>query len=121
LQAFAEINNAGRKWLVLAGMRELGASEQAEHEALGRALVGGPWAGLIALGPLGRMIAGGAKAGGFGGKIFRSGNHAAVAAALNELLAPGDAVLLKGSRGERVEDVLSEWTKLHSKEALKHA
>lgn len=116
LQAFSELHCSGRKWLILAGMRELGATEKAEHEALGRDLVGGDLAGLLALGPLGRLIASGAKHAGFSGKIFQCRDHAAAAAVLNELLAAGDAILLKGSRGERVEDVLKEWAKLEAKE-----
>ncbi len=109
LAAFAETSVRGSRWLVLGGMRELGADSRRAHEELGRSLVGGPWAGLIAVGELARGIADGAASGGWAKKIVAAQTQAEAARALEELAGPGDAVLLKGSRGERVEEVLNAW------------
>jgi UDP-N-acetylmuramoyl-tripeptide--D-alanyl-D-alanine ligase len=109
LQAFGETPCAGARWLLLGGMRELGAAEAREHVALGRDIGRGGWSGLIVLGSLGARVAEGAQEAGFGGKIFRCPDHAAAAGVLSAHLRPGDALLLKGSRSERVEDVLAAW------------
>jgi UDP-N-acetylmuramoyl-tripeptide--D-alanyl-D-alanine ligase len=55
LQAFAQTAADGGRWLVLAGMRELGERAREEHLRLGRDLAGGPWAGLVTVGRRGRV------------------------------------------------------------------
>ncbi len=110
LRTFAALPAAGARWLVLAGMRELGASQDARHRDLGAALAGGPWAGLVTVGPLGALLAQAARAAGMpGARVLACPDHAAAARVLSERLRPGDAVLFKASRGERLEDVLALW------------
>jgi UDP-N-acetylmuramoyl-tripeptide--D-alanyl-D-alanine ligase len=117
LQAFAQMKARGRKWVVLAGMRELGAVDKEEHWSLGTDVARGEWAGLIAVGDHGELIAeGAARAGWTGDRVVRCPDSAAAARALKERIAVGDAVLIKASRGERLEDVLAEWKKLRNKE-----
>lgn len=112
LGAFVQTPVKGRRWLVLGGMRELGASEKDEHAALGREIAKGDWAGLIVVGPLGSLIAEGAEtAGGFRGSVIRCEDHVAAARVLRENMSAGDAVLLKASRGEQLEKVLEDWAK----------
>jgi UDP-N-acetylmuramoyl-tripeptide--D-alanyl-D-alanine ligase len=108
LEAFAETPAAGKRWLVLGGMRELGAAEREEHARLGRLVAMGPWAGLVAVGALGRLIADAAgDAAGFAGEVVRVGGPREAADALAERLGPGDTMLLKASRAERLEDLLN--------------
>ncbi len=106
LRTFAELPGPRRRWLVLGGMRELGDRAAAEHAALGERVAAGEWAGLVTVGELGAAIARAALAAGWPADRAASFPDAAGAAAyLRERLAPGDAVLLKGSRRERVEAV----------------
>lgn len=114
IDAFAESFCPGRKWLVLGGMRELGVSGEALHRIIGRRLAGAPWAGLIVKGALAEGIAAGALEAGFpADRIRRAGDAREAAAALVDAGAgEGDTVLVKGSRGERMEDVIREWSVL---------
>jgi UDP-N-acetylmuramoyl-tripeptide--D-alanyl-D-alanine ligase len=117
LQAFAQMKARGRKWVVLAGMRELGAIDKEEHWSLGTDVARGEWAGLIAVGDHGELIAEGAERAGWSGdRVVRCPDSAAAARALKDRINMGDAVLLKASRGEKLEDVLTEWKKLRNKE-----
>ena len=112
LSAFGQTPVKGRRWLVLGGMRELGEAERREHEALGVEIARGTWAGLVTIGPLAVMIADAATAAaGRSLKVFRCDDHAGAAAVLAQGVKAGDAVLLKGSRGEQVEKVLDIWKK----------
>jgi len=107
LRTFAELPMLGRKWLALGGMRELGAASHDEHFALGGVVARGAWAGLAAVGPLGADIAAGAAAAGMPPDlIHRCDDCAAAAALLRKRIRPGDAILLKASRGEQLEDIL---------------
>ncbi len=97
---------AARRWIVLGGMREL-ADPAAEHRALGATLAGGPWAGVLLVGDAAAAIGEGARAGGWpADRIAQCPTPDAAAAWLAGRLRPGDAVLLKGSRMERLERVL---------------
>ncbi len=99
-----------RAWLVLGGMRELGALSETAHHELGRRVAENPWAGLVAVGHLGRGIAEGALAGGLPSpRVARAETPAAAAAWLAPRVRPGDTVLLKASRGERLERLLDAW------------
>ena len=111
LRAFAQMEVSGRKWVVLGGMRELGRLEEEEHEAIGReAAAAAPWAGLVTVGSLGALIA--RAAAGLGpGRLAPCADHAEAAAFLARSVRPGDAVLLKASRSERLEDVLNLWAR----------
>lgn len=110
LDAFARMPCAGRKWLVLGGMLELGAAERAEHENLGRLAASGPFNGLIAVGALGGLIAEAARdSGGKKMHVAAASDAGAAAELLKKLVAPGDAVLLKASRGQKLEEVLRIW------------
>lgn len=112
LEAFVHTPVRGRRWLVLGGMLELGARSKPEHLALGGEIAKGKWAGLVAVGPLGALIADGAEAGDSElGRIFRCSDPAEVARVLEQHVAAGDAVLLKASRAERLERVLEAWRK----------
>jgi len=105
---FAEEDDAPGKWLVLGGMLELGAREAVEHDALGRFIAGWEWAGLITVGDLGGRIADGAVAAGMAAeRIVRCSDAASAAAELRERASGGDAVLIKGSRRFRLEDVMT--------------
>ena len=105
LDAFRASPVQGRRWLVLGAMRELGAHAESEHVELGRALAGGPWAGLVAVGPEGEWIRRGALDAGFC-NVFCAEDPEDAGRLVKGLIQPGDAVLLKASRGVKLEAVL---------------
>ncbi len=110
LETFAGLEGAGGKWIVLGGMHELGPGERAAHEALGAFAARGPWTGMICVGTRAAWMAGAAAAAGLPpDRLFGCPDPAAAAALLRDRLGAGDAVLLKGSRAERVEEVLELW------------
>ena len=121
LAAFANQPAPGRRFLALGPMLELGRLEQAEHEALGRAVAGGGWAG-VAVVPRKRAegaedagaaaLLAGLRAGGWPAERLCAASGSAEAAAwLRARLRPGDALLLKASRGVAIEKVLIELQK----------
>jgi UDP-N-acetylmuramoyl-tripeptide--D-alanyl-D-alanine ligase len=95
-----------RRVAVLGDMLELGPSGKALHRERGRALAGRVDV-VVGVGSLAREILEGAGEAGLGGAALHHFATAADAAlALPSLLRPGDAVLVKASRGIRLEAVV---------------
>ncbi|MBM4153517.1 MAG: UDP-N-acetylmuramoyl-tripeptide--D-alanyl-D-alanine ligase [Lentisphaerae bacterium] len=112
LETFA-VHPARRRWVVVGGMRELGRSGADLQNEAGRQAAAGPWTGIVVVGALAAPVADGAVGAGWPAeRLWRCDGPPAAAALLAERLRPGDAVLLKGSRGERMEEVLAEWARL---------
>lgn len=110
MRAFLEEPCAGRRWLVLGGMLELGADEQRYHREVGAAAHALHDVHLVAVGERGPWIAEGALAAGMAADhVHVAPGHGAAARVLAEAMKPGDAMLLKASRGEAVEKVLAQW------------
>jgi len=108
LKTFAELDVAGRKWLVLGDMLELGAGGVDAHRAIGRAVAGGLWAGLVTVGELGARISEGALDAGMPASSVNVCDSVAQAVSvLKEKIVKGDALLIKASRGKRLETVIS--------------
>jgi UDP-N-acetylmuramoyl-tripeptide--D-alanyl-D-alanine ligase len=109
LVTFAETAaGEGRKVAVLGEMRELGEQSEALHREVGAAAARAGLDLLVGVGAGGMAILDGARAAGHAGK--------AVAVTLEDdvskiagLCHRGDRVLLKASRGVRLERVLDEW------------
>jgi UDP-N-acetylmuramoyl-tripeptide--D-alanyl-D-alanine ligase len=109
---FAELTvGAGRRVLLLGDMLELGDQAAALHREVGGVAAsvarGTPIALVIAVGAHANETIGGLRAGGFDGESFGLATIDAEALRLiRTRLHPGDRVLLKGSRGSRMERVL---------------
>ena len=99
---------AGRRLAVLGDMLELGASSVAAHHEAGRGVAEAGLQGLWAVGRWADVMVQGAKSGGMSGAVALP-DAGAAAAALEEALRPGDIVLLKGSRGSRLERIEELW------------
>jgi UDP-N-acetylmuramoyl-tripeptide--D-alanyl-D-alanine ligase len=95
-----------RKWAALGDMKELGSASADEHRAVGEFAAGLGLAGLVAVGELGRCIAEGAAKAGLREAVATADN-AAAAAAVKERAAPGDVVLVKGSRAMQMEEIVA--------------
>jgi UDP-N-acetylmuramoyl-tripeptide--D-alanyl-D-alanine ligase len=104
--AFATLRDLakGRRVAVLGEMRELGSEGPALHREVGRAAAESGIEWVLALGDLGVHIAEGAEKAGARAKAYAS--LEALLADLDAGLARGDSVLVKGSRGMRMERVV---------------
>ncbi|QHI67962.1 UDP-N-acetylmuramoyl-tripeptide--D-alanyl-D-alanine ligase [Tichowtungia aerotolerans] len=102
VSTFAEMPCSGRKFLVLGGMLELGDSELEEHQLLGEFIEPFRFDRVITIGSLGGLIA-------CGGACGTTKEEAADI--LSKELCEGDMVLLKASRGARLETILEELKK----------
>jgi UDP-N-acetylmuramoyl-tripeptide--D-alanyl-D-alanine ligase len=91
---------SGRRIAVLGDMLELGADEDVLHREMGADAVRAGVDMLVAVGPRAA-----AMLDAFGGESHAVPDAAAAAALADELVAPGDLVLVKGSRGVGLEVV----------------
>jgi UDP-N-acetylmuramoyl-tripeptide--D-alanyl-D-alanine ligase len=94
----------GRKIAVLGDMRELGAYEQEGHQLVGIRAADVADV-IVAVGPLGKLIGQAAVEQGHRQVHFADGNVEA-AAQIRTLTQPGDVVLVKGSRGAQMEQIV---------------
>ncbi len=107
LEAFAQLDaGAGRKFLVFSDMLELGPEEKRWHEDLGRAVSGQPLEYAAAYGERSRDAIAALKRESprFEAEHFAAPADAALA--LKRRLKAGDVVLLKASRGMRIEQII---------------
>ena len=93
----------GRRVAVLGEMRELGPQAPELHREVGRRAGEAGVELLVAVGPLGEEIAAA-----FPGEAHTAANAPAASRLLAGLLAAGDTVLVKGSRGVGLEVVCSD-------------
>ena len=111
LRDLSEID-ARRKVAVLGDMLELGDAQTAYHREAGRQVRQNAWDLLVTAGPLSQHMAEGAIRAGMNVKSVLSFENAEEAADhLSSLLEPGDLVLIKGSRGIRMEIIVEKLKK----------
>ncbi|MGE5314713.1 MAG: UDP-N-acetylmuramoyl-tripeptide--D-alanyl-D-alanine ligase [Acidobacteriota bacterium] len=103
LDTLMALKTASRKLVVLGDMFELGRSAEEEHRMIGRAIGTLAPDFLVTVGPLARLI-------GRESRLNQAHHFETKEEALDFLrsvITPGDAVLVKGSRGMRMEEVAS--------------
>jgi UDP-N-acetylmuramoyl-tripeptide--D-alanyl-D-alanine ligase len=109
LQTLAEIPCRGRKIAVLGDMLELGRQSREEHKKLGQAAAKAKIHRLCLLGRQAGHVRKGALGAGMGAEqIFIGKDHRDLTERLRREMRRGDWLLIKGSRGLRMERVLSE-------------
>lgn len=106
LRAFAGLRGAGRRFVILGDMLELGESAAEHHHALGMSAAQLPLDGLITVGEHSETIVAGAKAAGALFEMWNVSKAEDVLPLLGEQVERGDWVLVKGSRGIRLETVI---------------
>jgi UDP-N-acetylmuramoyl-tripeptide--D-alanyl-D-alanine ligase len=100
---------AKRRVAVLGDMLELGESEVEFHRTAGRQVVEYGWNMLVAVGPLGRCIAEGARAAGMDPEAVEHFDSAEEASSrISSLVRDGDLVLVKGSHNVHLERLVEE-------------
>ena len=102
-------NRPGRKVAVLGDMLELGVCAPAEHYRVGR-IAAEKADMLLAFGPNSSRMVSGAITGGMLEKMAKAfENREEMAAAMKRMIKPGDVILVKGSRGMRMELILEQF------------
>lgn len=105
LETLREVREEGRAAAVLGDMLELGPGTEAAHRELGR-LAAGCVERLYLLGEQARQVADGAIGAGFDPEaLLMAQDHEELSRELLAWVQPGDCVLVKGSRGMRMERV----------------
>jgi len=105
LTTIADLKGAGRGIAVLGDMLEMGASSLTAHEEIG-SLAARCVERLYLLGEMAESVARGAVAGGLPAEsIILAKSHAGIVADVSDAMRPGDCILVKGSRGMRMETV----------------
>jgi UDP-N-acetylmuramoyl-tripeptide--D-alanyl-D-alanine ligase len=104
LETLAALAGGGRAVAVLGDMLELGEESAAEHREVGR-LAARRCAALFAFGPEAAQAAAGAREAGLA-EVFHSADAEEMAQALRASVRAGDVVLVKGSRGMRMERIV---------------
>jgi len=99
---------SGRSVAVLGDMLELGDAGPDLHREVGEVAAALGVDLVLALGPLSREIVDGARAAG-AARAEWYGEIPPVCDRLSEFLEPGDRLLVKGSRGMRMERVIDGW------------
>jgi UDP-N-acetylmuramoyl-tripeptide--D-alanyl-D-alanine ligase len=102
LQTLVTMKAKGKRIAVLGDMREMGEASEQEHRSLGREIARLGIDYLLTVGSQARHIHDGAEV-----KMkFHYDQKNVLAEYLLELVSPGDLVLVKGSRGMMMEDVI---------------
>lgn len=105
LETLREAAGGHRLVVVLGDMLELGALAEAAHREVGRAVAAAGAAEFVATGPLSGLAVAAARQAGLAESAHVESVEAVVGVLLKRL-APGDRVLVKGSRGMRMERVV---------------
>jgi UDP-N-acetylmuramoyl-tripeptide--D-alanyl-D-alanine ligase len=107
-----ELDPAGRKFMVLGDMLELGASARELHRELGALIAASHLDGLFVTGAMAEEVAAGALDQGMPAQQVVTAEKPVLTQKLKARLRPGDYLLIKGSRGMAMETVLKalmEW------------
>lgn len=108
LDSIALVAGKSRRAAVLGDMLELGGESVEAHRLLGRAAAAAGLDLLAAVGSFAVSVAEGAVAAGMKeGSVHALPDSRAAAEIVKKWIGPDDLVLLKGSRGVKLEDVLS--------------
>jgi UDP-N-acetylmuramoyl-tripeptide--D-alanyl-D-alanine ligase len=103
MRGFMETACVGNRWIVLGGMRELGATEAALHGAVGEFAAGLAVEHILFVGSFAKMLASGLAE---SDRILCAETTKKAAEVLRAQALPGDTILLKASRGEHLEQII---------------
>jgi UDP-N-acetylmuramoyl-tripeptide--D-alanyl-D-alanine ligase len=107
LEAADELCGEGRLFVVLGDMLELGASAEKAHTELGRAVAEVEPCALVVMGEYAQLVRDGAVEAGLElSRCHIAPHFDGAATAIDDELRSGDVVLVKGSRGMKMENVV---------------
>jgi UDP-N-acetylmuramoyl-tripeptide--D-alanyl-D-alanine ligase len=115
LQTLLDLAGSGRKIAVLGNMLELGPRALEGHREVGETAAGLKLDCLVTVGDLAASIHDGAIGAGLPSeKAFHYSDNGGAIEVLDKLLGTGDAVLVKGSRGMKMEQIVQHLIKSRS-------
>jgi UDP-N-acetylmuramoyl-tripeptide--D-alanyl-D-alanine ligase len=117
LRTLVELDTDGKRIAVLGEMHELGDELERGHREVGEAAAEFGVDQLIAIGQHGAIIAHAAKHAGLRKSVAVSSTTEA-AQVLADVVAPGDLVLIKGSRAAQTERVIDEFSRHQNTEGI---
>jgi UDP-N-acetylmuramoyl-tripeptide--D-alanyl-D-alanine ligase len=107
LATLVSLKSGNKSIAMLGDMLELGKVAVEAHRAIGTTAARLGVDLVITLGPLAKEVGKGAiDAGMSKDRVLEAGSHAEAAILLKQLSKPGDTVLIKGSRGMKMEKIL---------------
>ncbi len=112
LSTFESISISGKKIVVLGDMLELGEKSEHEHAKIGLEVANRGFEYLFTFGPRARFIFEASKL----GFAQHFDDKTALIKNLCATISPGDAVLIKGSRGMKMEEVIEGVTNYFKKQ-----
>jgi len=113
LHTLVELDADGQRIAILGEMHELGDESERGHREVGETAAALKIDHLIAIGDVAAAIADGARHAGLR-KTTVVNSTSEAAGLLNEIAAPGDLILIKGSRAARTEEVINQFELHHS-------
>jgi UDP-N-acetylmuramoyl-tripeptide--D-alanyl-D-alanine ligase len=118
LRTLVELDADGKRIAVLGEMRELGDESERGHREVGEAAAEFGIDHVIAIGQHGAIIANAAKHAGLQ-KSDAVNSTTEAAKVLADVVAPGDLVLIKGSRAAQTERVIDEFRQHQKAEGVR--
>ncbi|UCZ52411.1 UDP-N-acetylmuramoyl-tripeptide--D-alanyl-D-alanine ligase [Bacillus shivajii] len=110
IELLQDLNGYKKKIVVLGDMLELGDSEEAFHYDVGEGIDNSKINYVFTIGELGRKIAEGAKVNFSPNHVLAFDDKQMLIAKLKEVVEEGAIVLVKGSRGMKLEEVVNALT-----------
>ena len=112
LKTLKEINTKGKRFFIIGDMLELGPLSEPAHHELGQEIAGSNVDYLVTVGPLASLAAESAKVNVQQQlQIEKFNTHDEAANYLLQKVKKGDCLLVKGSRGSKMENVVQEFLK----------
>lgn len=100
-------HTAGAKWIVSGDMLELGDASSGLHRMVGSLVAGSTASGLITFGMMSKHTLSAALESGMNkDTLWHCASHDEIARVLKKVARSGDLVLIKGSRGMKMEKVI---------------
>ena len=112
LKTLSEFNTQGKRFLIIGDMLELGPLSESAHHELGQEIILSNVDHLVTVGPLASLVAESAKKNPRHPlQIGKFNTHAEAVSYLLRNVEKGDCLLIKGSRGTKMENIIKEYLK----------
>jgi UDP-N-acetylmuramoyl-tripeptide--D-alanyl-D-alanine ligase len=112
LKTLSEFNTQGKRFLIIGDMLELGPLSESAHHELGQEIILSNVDHLVTVGPLASLVAESAKKSPRHPlQIGKFNTHAEAVNYLLRNVEKGDCLLIKGSRGAKMENIIQDYLK----------
>ncbi|MGE3973010.1 MAG: UDP-N-acetylmuramoyl-tripeptide--D-alanyl-D-alanine ligase [Bdellovibrionales bacterium] len=114
IENFSRLSVNGQKVAIIGEMLEMGAHAGDVHEEIGRKIGSGSFDVVWFLGSQGEFFQRGIRSSDFSKKLIISdGYEESIAREILSMLQPNDVVMMKGSRGMKLEKIMLLWDPEH--------